>query len=59
MKQNRCDECLYYEYDELEDDYVCALSLDEDELARLYAGHYSECPYFRAGDEYTIVKKQM
>ncbi len=59
MKQSRCEDCLYYQFDELEDDYVCVMLLDEDELARLYEGHYAECPYFRAGDEYTIVKKQM
>lgn len=56
--ENQCEGCLYFQYDELEDDDVCVLLLDEDETARLLSGHYARCPYFRPGDEYTIVRKQ-
>lgn len=55
----KCDDCLYFEYDEGVEDYVCVMALDEDEAERLYRGQYAECPYYRPGDEYTIVKKQM
>jgi len=35
------------------------MSLDEDEMAHLMTdGHYT-CPYYKYGDEYTIVRKQM
>ena len=29
----RCEDCVYFDYDEEFDDYVCEQSLDEDELA--------------------------
>ena len=59
-KSGRCEECVYYEDDgELAG---CILPLDEDEYA-VYAlgGERREggCPYFRDGDEYRTVRKQM
>ena len=39
--------------------YVCDMELDEDETARFIRGAFSDCPYYRPGDEYTIVRKQM
>lgn len=35
------------------------MELDEDETARFIRGAFSDCPYYRPGDEYTIVRKQM
>lgn len=54
----KCNDCLYYEYDEDFDEYVCLANLDEDDMARLISGNYKECPFYRPGDEYTIVRKQ-
>ncbi len=55
---DNCEYCLYYDYDEEYDCYVCSMSLDEDELRLFMQGHFSHCPYYRPGDEYTIVRKQ-
>ena len=56
-----CENCLYYEYDEEFDEYTCSAApgMDEDEYGRIFGGERYECPWFRAGDEYTIVRKQI
>ncbi len=54
-----CDSCLYYEYDEEYETYVCQMDLDEDEMAHFLLEEHFACPYYRFGDEYTIVRKQM
>ncbi len=54
-----CDSCMYYEYDEEYDCYVCGAGLDEDDMYRFLAGRAAECTFYRAGDEYQIVKHQM
>ena len=51
--------CLYYEYDEDYECYVCEVNLDEDEMARFMEDRFYDCPYYRLGDEYMIVRKQM
>ncbi len=53
-----CDDCMNYYYDEEWDCYSCAVDLDQDEMSRFITGNFKECPYYRQGDEYTIVKKQ-
>ena len=58
MKTN-CDYCMYYEYDEEYECMTCSMDLDEDEMQRFLTDTFKECPYFRMGDEYQIVKKQM
>jgi len=63
MKQNGkaqscCDFCVNYSYDEELDEYNCAVNLDEDEMAGFLLHTRKECPFFRFGDEYTIVRKQ-
>lgn len=55
---DNCEYCLYYDYDEEYDCYTCSMSLDEDELRLFMEKRYSQCPYYRPGDEYTIVRKQ-
>ena len=57
--QTNCENCMNLVYDEEFDDYVCAVDMDEDETAQLMANPNKACPYFRFGDEYTIVKKQI
>lgn len=54
-----CESCMNYEYDEEYDYYVCTQDLDQDEMYRFVCGQFTECPYYRYGDEYSIVRKQM
>ena len=53
-----CENCWYYDYDEEYDEYACRQYLDEDEVARILQNPKLRCPYFRAGDEYTVARKQ-
>lgn len=53
-----CDFCINYTYDEEYDCYTCIIDMDEDELYSTVFGRVKDCPYFRMGDEYTIVRKQ-
>ncbi len=54
-----CDICMYYSYDDEYDCYTCEIDLDEDEMWRFMSDHDYACPYFRMGNEYTIVHKQI
>ena len=56
--KTNCEMCMNFVYDEEYEDYMCSINMDEDEYARLAMGYRQECPYFRFGDEYTIVRKQ-
>ena len=56
---SQCDTCWYYEYDEEWDEEVCRMDLDEDELVRFLSDAYYDCPYYRNGDEYRVVRKQL
>ena len=60
-KQSRtsCDSCLYFEYDEEFDEYTCVMDLDEDDYANFLTGRTDHCPFYRFGDEYLIVHKQI
>ena len=53
-----CEECIYYEYDEEYDEYVCSAPMDMDETARISQTGTENCPFYRPGDEYTVVRKQ-
>ncbi|MGN0182223.1 MAG: DUF6472 family protein [Candidatus Ornithomonoglobus sp.] len=53
-----CQMCMNYAYDEEYDCYMCAVDMDEDEAYSLFSGKRKVCPYFRFGDDYTIVRKQ-
>ncbi|MBQ3037748.1 MAG: hypothetical protein IJD30_01080 [Clostridia bacterium] len=53
-----CEDCMYYEYDEEYECYTCLMQLDEDEMYRFVHGKTQNCHYFKAGDEYSIVRKQ-
>lgn len=54
-----CDECAYFEYDEDDEQYVCSADMDEDDYFRMITGNTKECPFFRNGDEYAVVKHQI
>lgn len=57
--RSSCESCMYYDYDEYYECYTCEVDLDEDEMVRFMEDRFYSCPYYRAGDEYQIVKKQM
>ena len=48
-----------YVYDEESESYYCDVNLDEDEYYRFISTEYKECPYYRNGDEYRVVRHQM
>ena len=54
----QCDTCAYLEYDEEFEEYVCTVDMDEDDFLRSVYGAGTACPYYRNGDEYSIVRKQ-
>ena len=54
-----CEECAYYDYDPETDTNFCEADLDEDEMVKFITGNFHQCPYFKMGDEYRIVRKQM
>ena len=53
-----CDMCENYRYDEDLEEYFCDIELDEDEYLKFLTSSNDACPYFRADDEYRIVRKQ-
>lgn len=55
---NRCDDCAYFVYDEYTEQYVCTMDLDEDEMLKFISCRTDNCPYYRNGDEYSVVRKQ-
>ena len=54
-----CDFCAYNEYDEEDEAYYCSVNMDEDDMARFVQSNYKECPFYRSGDEYKVVRHQM
>ena len=56
---SQCEDCQYYGYDEEYECYGCEMETDEDEYAQRMLNTRSICPYYRRGDEYSVVKKQM
>ena len=58
VKLSKCEDCLYYDYDEDYGDNICTVQLDQDEVYELSYDKKSSCPYFRFYDEYKSVQKQ-
>lgn len=58
MGSSECDTCAYNVYDEEDACYYCEVSMDEDDMIRVMEGHYRNCPYYRNGDEYAVVRRQ-
>ncbi len=54
-----CESCVFYDYDEDYDTYVCTMNLDQDEMELYLAGRYRSCPYYRYYNEYKSVHKQI
>ena len=55
-----CEDCMHLEYDEVMKQTVCSIDhiMDEDDLARMNSYYNKRCPYYKIGDEYTLVRKQ-
>ena len=58
MAQAKCEDCMYYVYDEEFGYSVCEQDLDEDEMHCFVSDTFRDCPYYRSGDDYSIVRKQ-
>ena len=56
---SECDTCANYYFDEEFDEYICDVNMDEDDLVRFLSDRRENCPYYRNGDEYRMVRKQM
>jgi len=54
-----CESCVFYDYDEEYDSYVCTMNLDQDEMGAFLSGNTRACPYYRFYDEYKSVQKQI
>ena len=54
-----CEECANFVFDDDEEEYVCCVSMDEDDYIRLNTDLHYQCPYYQCGDEYKIVRHQM
>ena len=54
-----CDTCAYNEYDEDLEEYCCSVNMDEDDYARFVTSSYRQCPFYKNGDEYAVVRHQM
>ena len=55
----KCESCANYNYDDEYGFNSCMVSLDEDEMQKFLSGSIEDCPYYRSGDEYEVVKSQM
>ena len=54
-----CESCVFYDYDEDYEAYVCTMNLDQDEMGNFLSGNTKGCPYYRFYDEYKSVQKQI
>ena len=63
-ERTSCETCAFYVYDDeygayLCGAYLCDMNMDEDDYVRIMSDRYYQCPYYRNGDEYAVVRKQM
>ena len=54
-----CETCAFYVYDDEYGAYLCDMNMDEDDCVRIMTDRHYQCPYYRNGDEYAVVRKQM
>ncbi len=57
--KSKCESCIYYLYEDAEEQYYCDVPLDEDEMHRFLTDQFADCPYYRLEDEYRTVRRQM
>ena len=58
MAASKCEECVFFDYEEETDTYFCSVDLDEDEMERFLRGATAQCPFYRRGDEYATARRQ-
>lgn len=58
-QRTSCETCAFYVYDEEYESYLCDMNMDEDDYVRIMSERYFQCPYYRNGDDYAVVRKQM
>ena len=58
-ERTSCETCAYYIYDDEYGAYLCDMNMDEDDYVRIMSDRYYQCPYYRNGDEYAVVRKQI
>ena len=54
-----CETCAFYMYDEDYEEYICSADMDEDDYASIAYGNRKQCPFWRNGDEYDLVRHQV
>jgi hypothetical protein len=57
-RENQCEHCLYQSEDDETGEPYCSLNLDQDDVESIISDKATSCPYFRMGDDYSIVRKQ-
>lgn len=55
---NICEDCVFYDYDDELEAFVCTMDLDEDEMERFLRNAARDCPYYRRGGDYRTAAKQ-
>lgn len=55
---SKCEECVFFDYDEETDTNFCSMDLDEDEMERFLRSANDACPYYRRGDDYSTARRQ-
>ena len=58
-ERGSCETCAFYVYDDEYGAYLCDMNMDEDDYVRIMSDRYYQCPYYRNGDEYAVVRKQI
>ena len=53
-----CETCEFARIDEETGDLICDALLDEDEMVHFMSDKSGGCRYYRAYDEYKMVRKQ-
>ena len=58
-ERGSCETCAFYVYDDEYGAYLSDLNMDEYDYVRIMSDRYYQCPYYRNGDEYAVVRKQI
>ena len=55
---NICEDCVYYDYDQELEAFVCTMDLDEDEMERFLKVTSAAWPFYRPGGDYKTASRQ-
>ena len=56
---SKCEDCEFYDYDELTGTYSCRQNLDEDEMTHFLTSNTRTCHFYRYYDEYKSTHRQL